>query len=390
MSELKLGLFDLPSFGKLLEAPTRARKNRTPSIWRPGNVAEGGAGSAPQNDSSQARLSMLRAVARKHPEVMVKISGTNTGSGALRAHLSYLQRRADGDIEDEHGARFEAEAHSVGKILKQWGVAIDEGDENDRQDARLIEQGGPPVARKTIAIHIVLSMPKGTNAEAVCRAARAFGQEELQNHQHVMVLHTDKAHPHVHVVVNNIGNDLRRLSRSRDDMQRWREVFAHHLREQGIDAAATPRKARGVLKKSEKPELWQAKRRMAGERREGQASRKALRNLRSVVERAENELRGVVPHDITPAEARARANRADLEQGMRDAIDKLSQQGGEGSGVARELTAFLRDMPLPETQLDEVKRQLQTARGQAREIHNLGGEAWRGIVQAPSVRGRIR
>ena len=145
-----------------------------------------------------------------------------------------------------------------------------------------------------------------------------------------------------------------------------------------------------MLKKSEKPELWQAKRRMAGERREGQVSRQPLLNLRSLVERAENELRGVVPHDITPAEARARANRADLEQGMRDAIDKLSQQGSEGSGVARELTAFLRDMPLPETQLDEVKRQLRAARGQAREIHNLGGEAWRGIVQAPSVRGRIR
>lgn len=240
MSELKLGLFDLPSFGKLLETPARSRKNRTPSIWRSPSTsvgAEGTRASAPNNDGAQARLTMLRAVARKHPEVMVKISGTNTGSGALRAHLSYLQRRAEGDIEDEHGARFEAEAQSVGKILKQWGVAIDEGDENDRQAARLIKEGGPPVSRKTIAIHIVLSMPKGTDAEAVCRAARAFGQVELQNHQHVMVLHTDKPHPHVHVVVNNIGNDLRRLPRSRGDMQRWREVFAHHLREQGIDAA---------------------------------------------------------------------------------------------------------------------------------------------------------
>ena len=136
--------------------------------------------------------------------------------------------------------------------------------------------------------------------------------------------------------------------------------------------------------------MWQAKHRMAGERRAGQAGRTPLRHFRGLVERAENELRGVVPCDITPAEARARANRLVLERGMHDAIDKLSQQGNAGSGVARELTAFLRHMPAPETQLDEIKRQLQTARGQARVPQDANDGAERGIAHETLTRGRIR
>ena len=35
-------------------------------------------------------------------------------------------------------------------------------------------------------------------------------------------------------------------------MQHWRETFAEKLREQGIEANATPRKVRGVVQKAEK------------------------------------------------------------------------------------------------------------------------------------------
>jgi hypothetical protein len=135
-------------------------------------------------------------------------------------------------------------------------------------------------------------------------------------------LHQDKGHPHIHVVVNNIGHDLRPLSRNREDLQRWREVFARELRALGVPAEATPRKARGVLRRPENRSLTMV-------REKAQAARdfSRVRVLRAKVAQAENEARGVIPRVEHPAEQQARKNRRMLEAGMNDAIDKLRQQG---------------------------------------------------------------
>jgi hypothetical protein len=50
-----------------------------------------------------------------------------------------------------------------------------------------------------------------------------------------LLLHQNKQHPHVHVVVNNLGYGLKPLSRNRDDLMRWRESFARELRARGIE-----------------------------------------------------------------------------------------------------------------------------------------------------------
>ena len=358
MGDLKLGLFDTPGFGGLLGAPARPRKNRETPIWR---LADGFGGKVSPKGGGvpQGPMARLSAVIKKHPEVMVKITGTNKIAGTLKAHLSYLQRRADGDIEDERGVLYEANAATVERILKQWGVAVEEGHENEREalpeDAAAERQRN----QKTIAVHIVLSMPKHTNAAAVMRAARGFAGEELQNHQHLLVLHTDKDHPHVHIVVNNIGNDLQRLPRRREDMQRWREVFARELKSQGIEAAATPRKARGVLVKGESAEVWHGKRRMQNERASSsKPASKTMRVFQAQVEQAANELRGAWTHVDSAAELRARKNRADYEIALKDATAKLQSQGEQGSVMARQVAEFLRHLPAPETALDVLKREL--------------------------------
>jgi len=58
--------------------------------------------------------------------------------------------------------------------------------------------------------------------------------------------HDDEAHPHVHLVVKAVGRDGVRLNPRKADLQRWRELFADALHEQGIVANATPRRARGI------------------------------------------------------------------------------------------------------------------------------------------------
>jgi hypothetical protein len=370
VGDLKLGLFDTAKFASILEAPIRPKKNRTPPIWRLGQGTQGAKGQtsmATMPVARQSRTATLKAIAKRTPEVMVKVTGTNHEGGALQAHLGYLQRKEDAVIENERGVELEASADSMKQVMRRWGVVAAEGEKNRRlREADELEgherhesETNPSKhdSRKTIAVHIVLSMPAGSDPAKVLDAARGFAQDELENHKYLLVLHTDKEHPHVHVVVNNRGNDGQRLSHKRGDLQRWREVFARELRARGVEANATPRKARGVVKKAEGTVVRQAKTRLA---REGRAKvvverKRPLRVLESSAMEAINLARGVVTHEPTEAELRAKLNRAGLEAGMKDAIRSLEQQGAEGSDVARNIAAFLETMPRPNTAREDLQ-----------------------------------
>jgi type IV secretory pathway VirD2 relaxase len=96
-------------------------------------------------------------------------------------------------------------------------------------------------------MHMVLSMPESTDPEAV----REFAQTTFgKNHEYVFVLYTDEPHPHCYVTVKLLGFNGKRLNPRKADLQQ-REGFAEKLREQGVNAEATPRISRGVVKKAE-------------------------------------------------------------------------------------------------------------------------------------------
>lgn len=309
MSEVRLGLFDLPEFGERLMPPERPRKNNARPIWRLGQQARkvtgaesnAGAGSAARN-----RVARFMRVVRQVPEVLVKVTGVNRDAGALQAHLSYLSRvGAKAEIEDENGVRFCGESGEMRRLVREWGVSEAENSVGDADRRR-------PVA----AVHIVLSMPRGTDPQVVLDAVRGFADEELSNHRHLLVLHQDKNHPHVHVVVNNLGFDLKPLARNRDDLVRWREAFARELRVRSVEAEATPRKMRGVIKKPYDLKVLRAaqtSKRKYGDYRDA-------RVYKAKVADAENARRGLGPTEPHPAEKRARENRALTEKVMGDAI----------------------------------------------------------------------
>jgi hypothetical protein len=119
------------------------------------------------------------------------------------------------------------------------------------------------------AFNIILSMPRGTDAQAVLRAAREFAQEELADHKYVMVLHDHQANPHVHLCVRAESKSGRRLNPRKADLHRWRETFAEKLRGWGIEAEASRQATRGATRNY--PSLWQARARDEGR------LRKALR-----------------------------------------------------------------------------------------------------------------
>ena len=103
----------------------------------------------------------------------------------------------------------------------------------------------------------MLSMPRGTDAEAVKGAAREFAQAELGGHRWLMVLHDHQANPHVHLSVRAESMSGQRLNPRKADLQRWRETFAEKLRDRGIQAEATRQFARGANRSHDA--LWRIK-----------------------------------------------------------------------------------------------------------------------------------
>jgi hypothetical protein len=103
----------------------------------------------------------------------------------------------------------------------------------------------------------MLSMPCGTDAQLVMKAAREFAQTELRDHRYVMVLHEHQANPHVHLSVRAESSRGERLNPRKTDLHRWRETFAEKLRGWGVDAEATRQATRGANRNFEP--LWRVK-----------------------------------------------------------------------------------------------------------------------------------
>lgn len=190
------------------------------------------------------RTGKLRAkanrVARGATEVMVKITGFGKGAGHVKAHLDYITRNGKMEMENDRGEVFTGK-EDVKELFSDWKKDFSDGERRKNQ-------------RDTM--HMVLSMPEGTDSESVKRAVREFTKDTFGGkHEYVFVLHTDEPHPHCHVTVKCKGFDGTRLNPRKADLQQWREGFADKLRDQGVDAEATPRGSRGVVKKAEKSVL---------------------------------------------------------------------------------------------------------------------------------------
>jgi type IV secretory pathway VirD2 relaxase len=175
-------------------------------------------------------------IARGSPEVLVKITGFGKGASHIYAHLSYITRNAKLALETDRGDILR-DSEAVKDLFRQWTDEIGHSPQRKNQ-------------RDTM--HLVVSMPEGTPETAVLDAARAYAKKTFSaNHEYVFALHTDEPHPHVHLTVKMVGFDGKKLNPRKADLQAWREAFAREMRDQGIDAEATPRAARGVVRKAE-------------------------------------------------------------------------------------------------------------------------------------------
>jgi hypothetical protein len=193
-----------------------------------------------RDEAARMRGQLARTLKRT-PEVMVKITNKASsaqGIGAVRRHLRYISRNGQVDLEDQNGDKISG-ADALRDLTQTWQFG---------------GWGIPDTSTRREVFNILLSMPPGTNRQAVRDAARDFATLEFgDGRAYVFAAHDDEAHPHVHLSVQVRGPDGRRLNPRLRDLQRWREYFAEQLRAHGVNANATSRRTRGVTRRYPKP-----------------------------------------------------------------------------------------------------------------------------------------
>jgi len=201
---------------------------------------------------TREQIEQIARTVRRVPEVMVKVSGGAKTTRGAEAHFQYISRHGELEVETDDGERLQGKDVAA-KLVEDWDLEIDAG--LDRW--RAMERGG---RRQTKLVHnIILSMPSGTSPERLLAASRDFAREEFAlKHRYAMVLHTDQAHPHVHLVVSAYNIEATRLNIRKADLRRWREQFARQLRQHGIAANATPTQIRGRLSDFQKDGIFRA------------------------------------------------------------------------------------------------------------------------------------
>lgn len=189
-----------------------------------------------------AALGRIGRVARHRPEVMVKITGSARGRHSLKEHLAYITRNGKLVAEREDGTLI-AGAANVRSLAEEWWseASVDR----------------PTKARDTI--NLILSMPPRTDPRAVESAARAFARKTFGgDHDYLLAHHNHDVdprqpeNPHAHLSILTRGRNVHRLDPRKRDLQAWRNAFAAELRACGVEAEATPRRTRGVIRKGQR------------------------------------------------------------------------------------------------------------------------------------------
>lgn len=309
--------------------PIRPRIVRPRTVLRPSTASNGGV---------RARLERIAARA---PEVMVKVTGRTKDGAHLCAHLEYISRNGQLELEGVDGALL-VDRRDLADLAAEWAGAS-RADKSRRKDS--------PISHS-----VILSMPAGTSEIAVRDAARAFAVDVFAGrHDYVFTLHTDTPRPHVHLSICSRGHAGERLNPKKADLELWRQTFAQALRDRGVEAEATPRRARGVTRKAERTPLRKIRdRHEAGEGPMAKIRRKAYREAAGAAFQRRTER--------TPWEQRIVA-RQQAVRGLYLTQARLLARSSEPAdrALGAKVEAFVRSMPQPDTQRLALARELRGA-----------------------------
>jgi len=279
---------------------------------------------AHKTTADSVRAALKRTV-RKVPEVMVKISGSSKSMSRIKAHFDYISRNGDVPLENEAGHTLQGKA-ALGELRDDWKLSAD--------GATIPHEKG----YRREAFNIVLSMPPGTDREAVHQAAREFAKANFDGHMYVFAAHDDEKHPHVHLCVKAVGRDMVRLNPRKADLQAWRESFAEKLREHGVEANATPRAVRGKTRRAEKQAVLHIEKR-------GAASWTKAARAKAISADAASRSPGITEHDTKLEQQRKQV--MERYGAIASALARSTARDDRSLAVA--ITQHVAAMPAPKT-----------------------------------------
>ena len=314
-----------------------------PAVWRRETVLR-----PPPMSDVKARLSRI---VRRAPEVMVKVAGRTRDPGRLAAHLSYITRNGQLPGEGRDGWPIEGRGE-VKDLAEDWAAA---GLNDPRRRANT-----------PLSVGVILSMPAGTDALRLRDAARGFATAMFGDRfDYVFVLHTDVPTPHIHLTIKAQGDHGERLNPKKADLAAWRLAFAQALRDHGVEAEATPRRARGVTRKPECAAVYRLSERAA--RGQGPMPEVLRQRYR---EAAQAAFAGDERARIWERRTAARQGQIrTLYMAQARLLQASSVPGDRELGAAVE--AFVHDLPPPDSQRLALAREL---RALARELRAANRE----------------
>jgi len=167
-------------------------------------------------------------IAQQSREVIIRVTGRTRNPSGLAAQLSYNTRKGELAGEMSNGRTLQG-LDDMRALRDRW-VA---------DNAAYARRTSCP----TQSLGVVLSMPTGTPHDAVVEATRAWARQHISpTTEWFAVQHADRSHFHSHVAVRAVQVNGYRVEAAPQEVQAWRETFAHSLRQQGVMADATPRR----------------------------------------------------------------------------------------------------------------------------------------------------
>ncbi len=263
---------------------------------------------------------------------MVKVTGRTRDGGHLRRHLDYIGRNGAVRLEGPDGEIL-ADRSAFRALAEAWAE----------------EQAVQPGRRRDTPLShsIVLSMPRGTPPDRLEDAARAFAQAVFADRfDYAFAVHDEGKHPHVHLTVRSLGREGQRLNPRKADLQAWREAFAGQLRARGVEAEATPRRVRGVVRKAERTPVRKMRERFSS------GGGKPSRVLDGAVRDALANRGEATPWRVAIVERQRLIRRSLLAEAVRLAAAETE----EDRRLGRALQQFVRERPPVETQAEVIRR----------------------------------
>jgi len=296
---------------------------------------------------STHELEMLTRSVGRTPEAMVKVSGGATSCHGALAHLKYIERRGDLQIETDQGETVQGRA-AERTLIADWDLDV------VAAESRSPYRGKAGRKARKLVHNVVLSMPAGTPPAKLLAASREFAREEFAlKHRYAMVLHTDQDHPHVHLVVKAVSEEGTRLNIRKATLRAWRRQFAARLRAHGVAANATERAVRGHVRPPIRDGIFRAA--LRGE------STHVLKRLERA--RARPDVGAATPDS---GAAVLRETRRAVVEGWHATVERLLADGY--GHLAEQVWKFIGAMPRPQTEQERFEHELATGMDKHRRV----------------------